>query len=100
MKERVGQRVEIGGQPQSEKGEADGNDKDKQRAGREQMTVKWIVTASARYRDLIDRGEKDAAEQDWKDIKPLLEKWRSKGITGTQEVFNDCEAVLGIPAGA
>ena len=73
---------------------------EKERKEGDLATVKWVTTASTRYRHLIDRGEEEAAQQDWADVKPLLEKWKSKGVAGTQEVFKDCEAALGLIASA
>ncbi|MCJ1331243.1 hypothetical protein MMC10_007931 [Thelotrema lepadinum] len=68
------------------------NKKDKREG--DLATVKWVTTASIRYRDLIGRGEEEAAQQDWADVKRLLEKWRGKSVAGTQEVFRECEAAL------
>ena len=72
----------------------------KERKEGDLATVRWVTTASARYRHLIDTGEEEVAQQDWVDVKRLLEKWKSKGVAGTQEVFKDCEAALGIAASA
>ena len=74
--------------PNPDRATRDGKDKEIQ-------TVQWVTAAPDRYRSLISKGESEAAEKDWEEVGPLLEKWSNRGIAGATEVRKDCMNILG-----
>ena len=63
---------------------AGGAEKEAQR-----QTVKWVLDTPRRLREEISRGEKEAAERDWEEVRALLDKW--KGVGGAEDVRLACE---------
>ncbi|MCJ1415109.1 hypothetical protein MMC32_001440 [Xylographa parallela] len=59
---------------------------------RQRQTVRWALDAPRRLRECVDRGQLEAAEGDWRQVKVLLDKW--KGVAGAEEVRQECEKVL------
>ncbi|MCJ1285070.1 hypothetical protein MMC26_004408 [Xylographa opegraphella] len=59
---------------------------------RQRQTVRWVLDAPRRLRDCVDRGQREAAESDWSEVKALLDKW--KGVGGAEEVRGECEKSL------
>ena len=102
MKERVGARTakehvkramnandkasNTGGAGQAITGEYDRR--------KEANTVKWVLGASARYRSLINQGDKEAAEKDWRDVRLLLKNWQDRGVSGTLEITKECASIM------
>lgn len=62
-------------------------DKDKQR-----QTVRWVLNAPARLRNLRDTAQEDEAKADWAEVSTLLDKWQ--GVTGVEDVKKECEAIM------
>ncbi|KAF2838563.1 hypothetical protein M501DRAFT_934410 [Patellaria atrata CBS 101060] len=59
---------------------------------RQKQTVKWVLAAPTRLRSLVASGDIDSAEEDWAEVKNLLNKW--DGVQGVDEVRKRCEAAL------
>ncbi|MCJ1399343.1 hypothetical protein MMC11_002545 [Xylographa trunciseda] len=59
---------------------------------RQRQTVRWVLDAPRRLRERVSRGEGEAVESDWSEVKALLDKW--KGVEGAEEVRRECEKVL------
>jgi vacuolar protein sorting-associated protein 51 len=55
-------------------------------------TVRWVLGAPRRLRDLLDAGKREEAEREWKDVRGLLDRW--EGVKGVQEVKRECEGVM------
>lgn len=55
-------------------------------------TVRWILGSATRLQKSLDRGERDEAEADWKEVRDVLEKW--EGVKGCAELKAACEAVM------
>jgi hypothetical protein len=56
------------------------------------MTVKWVLDGPRRLATLVRKGEKEAAEKDWAEVKNLLKSW--KGVDGVLEIRKECERVI------
>jgi len=63
---------------------------------REVQTVRWVLDASRRLQQLLEEGRRSEAEDEWKTVRALLEKW--SGVDGVSEVMRQCERVLGYDA--
>ena len=59
---------------------------------RQQATVRWVLAAPERLKSLQDDGKHEEADEDWKEIKTLLEKW--KGVQGVSDIEEQCEKVI------
>ena len=59
----------------------------------EKETVKWVLAAPGRLERLVAGGKREEAEEDWREIRGLLEKW--DGVKGAVEVRETCERVMG-----
>ena len=60
---------------------------------RQRQTVRWVLEAPRRLRELVDRGQGEAAERDWREVEALLNRW--KGVGGAEEVRRECGRSLG-----
>ncbi|KAL8720109.1 MAG: hypothetical protein Q9225_002985 [Loekoesia sp. 1 TL-2023] len=60
---------------------------------RQRETVRWVLGAPTRLKNLVDEGRKSEAEEDWREVRGLLEKW--KGVQGADEVKETCLKVMG-----
>ena len=60
---------------------------------KQRETVRWVLGAPSRLRTLLDAGQRSKAEEDWKEVKGLLQKW--KGVQGAKEVEEQCLEVMG-----
>ena len=63
-----------------------------QRNVAEKETVKWVLAAPGRLERLLATGKREEAEEDWGEIKRLLDKW--EGVNGVAEVREACERVM------
>lgn len=70
-----------------------GSDKSADRR-KQQQTVRWVLHAPRRLRDLMGRGERQQAEEDWNEVKDLLDKW--DGVAGVEKTRGECERALSI----
>ncbi|KAI5305148.1 substrate-specific activator of APC-dependent proteolysis [Ascosphaera pollenicola] len=61
-------------------------------ASRQRETVRWVLGTPARLEALIAAGEQQGAEEDWKEIKDLLDKW--KDVKGVEELKARCEGIM------
>ncbi|KAL2815503.1 Vps51/Vps67-domain-containing protein [Aspergillus granulosus] len=58
----------------------------------EKETVKWVLAAPKRLEGLVKDGKRADAEEDWDEVRKLLEKW--EGVKGVAEVRQACEKVM------
>ncbi|KAF2096807.1 hypothetical protein NA57DRAFT_58694 [Rhizodiscina lignyota] len=56
------------------------------------QTVRWVLGTPQRMEAFIAEGRKTDAQNEFKDIVPLLERW--KGIDGVEELKVKCERML------
>jgi hypothetical protein len=59
---------------------------------KQQESVRWVLGASDRIRNLVENDQRDAAEAEWQDISEILSKW--SGVKGTEEVRQACLEAL------
>jgi hypothetical protein len=59
---------------------------------KQQESVRWVLGAPDRIRDLVESDQRDAAEAEWQDISEILSKWT--GVKGTEEVRQACLEAL------
>lgn len=58
----------------------------------EKDTVRWVLEAPERFRQLRDDGKGDEAEKQWKLVQALLDKW--SGVRGVEDVRTKCLEAL------
>ncbi|KAK4542348.1 hypothetical protein LTR36_006804 [Oleoguttula mirabilis] len=63
-----------------------------QRSG-EQQTVRWVLAAPGRLRELVRKGRVDDAHAEWKAVLALLDKWQA--VKGADRVRQACLEALG-----
>lgn len=78
---------EKNGAASSPSSEKQGDDVSRQRE-----TVRWVLGTPARLEGLKTAGKQQEAEDDWKEIQLLLEKW--KGVKGVEELKARCEDIM------
>lgn len=79
-------------------GQAEGEEDDTAvRKRRQRDTVRWVLAAPGRLKDLVDGGRRQEAEGDWAEVRRLLEKW--EGVEGADEVRERCLRVMGEETG-
>ncbi|KAK5114742.1 hypothetical protein LTR62_002316 [Meristemomyces frigidus] len=59
---------------------------------RQRQSVKWVLAAPRRFRDMVQDGQKEEAEAEWKEVTALLDRWN--GVNGVEEVRTGCEQAL------
>ncbi|KAL8833453.1 MAG: hypothetical protein Q9170_004262 [Blastenia crenularia] len=62
------------------------------RKRRQRDTVRWVLGAPSRLRELVDEGRRSEAEEDWIKVKGLLDKW--EGVQGVYEVKEQCSKIM------
>ncbi|KAL1582293.1 hypothetical protein WHR41_08986 [Cladosporium halotolerans] len=62
------------------------------KAQEQRATVRWVLDAPGRLRGLIDAGKREDAEEEWKKVSGLLDKWET--VAGVQEVRKACEEAM------
>lgn len=81
--------------------DSDGNAKEKPRVENneaatlkeaQQDTVRWVLATPMRLRSLLDDGKREEADNDWVEIKGLLEGWH--GVAGVQDLRNQCSMIM------
>lgn len=65
-----------------------GSDKERQKD-----TVRWVLGAPDRLKELKEQGKEDEMGREWDEVKGLLEQW--EGVKGVYEVRRKCEEVVG-----
>jgi vacuolar protein sorting-associated protein 51 len=63
------------------------------RTPREVQTVRWVLDAPRRFQQLLAEDGRAEAEDEWKTVRALLDKW--SGVDGASDVKRQCERVLG-----
>lgn len=63
------------------------------RKQRQRETVRWVLSAPTRLKSFLDKGRRSEAEEDWGEVRGLLEKW--KGVQGADEVKEQCLKIMG-----
>lgn len=58
-------------------------------------TVRWVLTAPVRLQTLISEERREDAEEDWVEVKRLLDGWGQ--VKGVAEVRDACEKVMSEP---
>ena len=61
---------------------------------KQKETVKWVLAAPSRLRQLIGEGKRKQAERDWDDVKRLLGRWEAAGVEGAKMVREQCVEVM------
>lgn len=56
-------------------------------------TVRWVLATPERLERLIGEGEREEADEDWREVRNLLDKW--EGVKGVNEVREACERAIG-----
>ncbi|KAI4155559.1 MAG: hypothetical protein LQ340_000925 [Diploschistes diacapsis] len=74
--------------------ERDGEDADVQRRTQEMNTVEWVLGAPGRFRRMDEEGKKEAAKEDWQEVKLLLQKWQARGVGGALELLERCRTIM------
>jgi hypothetical protein len=59
---------------------------------KQQESVRWVLGAPDRIRELVEDDQRDAAETEWQEISEILSKW--EGVKGTEEVRQACLEAL------
>ena len=59
---------------------------------KQRQLVRWVLGAPRRLKGLIEKGKWEEAEEQWKEVTQLLDKW--KGVGGVDEVRRQCEQAL------
>lgn len=75
-----------------EKGVDGGGESRNARRRQEQATVRWVLAAPRRLKDLLRAGEEEEAVKEWAEVQRLLGKW--EGVAGVEELKNDCVEVM------
>ncbi|KAJ5118742.1 hypothetical protein N7526_010379 [Penicillium atrosanguineum] len=55
-------------------------------------TVRWVLSAPQRLEKLLEEEKREDAEEDWKEVKQLLDAWGQ--VQGVAEVREACEKVM------
>ncbi|KAL8949256.1 MAG: hypothetical protein Q9183_007621, partial [Haloplaca sp. 2 TL-2023] len=55
---------------------------------RQKETVRWVLAAPDRLKELMVRGQKEEAVEAWEEVRKLLDKWQ--GVQGADEVREQC----------
>ncbi|KAI7144616.1 hypothetical protein KC316_g16050, partial [Hortaea werneckii] len=63
----------------------------------QQQTVRWVLDAPNRLRNLVQDDKRDAAEAEWNEVSTLLDKWQS--AKGTANMRTACLDALGKETG-
>ncbi|KAK2778123.1 hypothetical protein FQN52_002883 [Onygenales sp. PD_12] len=58
----------------------------------EKETVRWVLDTPRRLRGLLDSGNREDAEKDWKEVEVLLGRWQ--GVRGVNELKVACEEIM------
>lgn len=81
------------------RGRADGDQEaEGQRRRKGQVdTVRWVLGAPERYEDALEKkgSNREDVEEDWAQVKRLLDVWEKNGAEGAKKVKSACEKVLG-----
>lgn len=64
---------------------------------REVQTVRWVLNAPRRLKQMIEDGRREDAVADWESVRALLERWKS--IPGADEVRGACEEIMLVKTG-
>ena len=59
---------------------------------RQRETVRWVLAAPDRLKELMQTGRKEEAVEDWEDVRKLLDKWQ--GVQDADEVKEQCLKVM------
>ena len=96
MEHIVGVAEELaGGWEEGNRGRMTDMTRRKRRKGiEERQMVRWVVDAPDRLKGMVNKGEVEAAEKDWKMVSKCLEVWESKGVKGSSEVREKCVGVM------
>ena len=99
LDELVGRVIEIASQGHVNVAEADSSQKQRSDSGskgdkhnQQKATVRWVLGTPRRIEQALNDGDRDRAEKNWNEVKPLLDKW--KGVKGTQDLVTKCESLL------
>lgn len=82
--EGLGINIHIQGEPKEEEETA--------RKRRQQETVRWVLGAPRRLRDLLDQEREEEATKEWEEVSSILDKW--KDVSGVEELRAACESIL------
>lgn len=55
-------------------------------------TVRWVLGAPERLQSMLDDGKSEEADNDWAEVRILLEKWDK--IVGVEELKTRCLKVM------
>ncbi|KAL8673542.1 MAG: hypothetical protein Q9168_002031 [Polycauliona sp. 1 TL-2023] len=59
---------------------------------RHRQTVRWVLGAPNRLRDLVEEDRTEEARKDWEQVKNLLQRWNE--VQGVDEVRQQCLAIM------
>jgi hypothetical protein len=83
----------VAGESEGEEEEEERKRRTKARAEREKrQLVKWVLDGPLRLKKMVEDGQVQAAQAEWKIIRGLLDGW--KGVRGVEETRNACEEAL------
>jgi hypothetical protein len=94
LEERVGGVRKLAEELRRVAGESEGEEeRRKARAEREKrQLVKWVLEGPLRLKKMIEDGQMQAAQAEWKIIRGLLDGW--EGVRGVEETRKACEEAL------
>lgn len=59
---------------------------------KQQDTVRWVLATPRRLQRLLDDEKREEANNDWVEVRGLLEKW--EGVKGVEELKNQCLKIM------
>ncbi|CAI6339055.1 unnamed protein product [Periconia digitata] len=59
---------------------------------RQRNTIRWVLSTPRRLQYLIDQEREEEAEQDWGQVRRILDKW--EGTAGVRELKEECEEIM------
>ncbi len=72
--------------------QVDEADVERKKRNDQQGTVRWVLACPRRIDGLVERGKHEEAEQDWKEVSALLDRW--SGVRGVEDVRKQCLQAL------
>lgn len=73
-------------------GAVGGDNAETRKRQQQQQTVRWVLGAPARLKQLVSDDRRDDAEAEWMEVSALLVRW--EGVRGVDRVRRACEDVL------
>lgn len=59
---------------------------------KQKALVRWVLDTPRRLREMIDQEQDEEAEQEWDEVRKILDKWQ--GVAGVKELRRECEEIM------